>query len=64
MKVLTYKNEDFIDRYSGRYASVSLEDARKKTRELLKKHIGSLREREIGEETEELMELYSINEEE
>jgi hypothetical protein len=64
MKVLIYKNENFLERYSGKMNPKHLENAEKKTRELLKKHIGSKKEDEIEKETEQLMELYDINGEE
>jgi hAT family C-terminal dimerisation region len=61
MKVLIYKNEDFLERYSDKMDPKNLEDAEKKTRELLKKHIGSKKEEEIETETEQLMDVYDIN---
>ena len=60
MKVLIYKNEDFLERYSGRTDTTYLKEAQGRARELIKKHVGSKKAEEIGEETEELMELYSI----
>ena len=61
MKVLIYKNEAFLGRVGDRMGSVYLEEAEKRTRELLKKHISSKSEEEIEKDTEALMDLYKIS---
>jgi hAT family C-terminal dimerisation region len=64
MKVLLYKNEVFLNRYYDAIDPKLLEEAEKKTKELLKKHIGSQKESEIEEDIEHLMDMYNINGEE
>ena len=64
MKVLIYKNAAFLERYSGKIDDDILEDAEKKTKELLKMHVSSKKEDEIESETENLMELYKLDDEE
>jgi hypothetical protein len=60
MKVLMYKNEDFLERYSDTMEPKQLETAAQKTKELLMKHVGSKKEEEIEPDTESLMEMYRI----
>jgi hypothetical protein len=61
MKVLMYKNEDFLERYSDTMEPKQLETAARKTKELLMKHIGSKKEEEIEQDTEYLIEMVGIN---
>jgi hAT family C-terminal dimerisation region len=60
MKVLTYKNEGFLERYSGKLGDDTLQDAEKRTKDLLKLHVGSKKEEEIESETEDMMDLYNL----
>jgi hAT family C-terminal dimerisation region len=57
MKVLMYKNEDFLDRYVDTMEPKQLETAGRKTKELLMKHVGSKKEEEIEQDTEYLIEM-------
>ena len=62
MKVLLYKNADFLQRYSGKIQESSLEEAEQKTKELLKQHIASKQDADIGTDEESLMDLYHLSE--
>ena len=62
MKVLLYKNANFLQRYSGKIQESSLEDAEQKTKELLKQHIASKQDADIGTDEESLMDLYHLSE--
>jgi hypothetical protein len=61
MKVLMYKNEDFLEIYSDTMEPKQLETVARKTKELLMKYIGSKKEEEIEQDTEYLIEMYCIN---
>jgi hAT family C-terminal dimerisation region len=61
IKVLLYKNEKFLDRYENKMKKRSKEDAEKRTKELLAKHIESKKEDEIDTENEQMMDMYEIN---
>jgi hAT family C-terminal dimerisation region len=62
MKVLMYKNEKFIERWGGKVGEGVLEDAKRRTKELIAKNISKKRLEEIESETEDLMEAYDIYE--
>ena len=61
MKVLIYKNADFLARYSGKVVKEVMVDAEQRTKELLKQHIASQTDDEIESEAEELMDLYKLD---
>jgi hAT family C-terminal dimerisation region len=61
MKVLMYKNEDFLERYIDTMEPKQLETAAMKTKELLIKYISSKKEEEIDLEEEYLIEMYGIH---
>jgi hypothetical protein len=60
MKVLMYKNANFLERYGNAMEAELLDDAEKRTRDLLVKHISSKNEEEIEYDTERIMNLYGI----
>ena len=61
MKVLIYKNADFLAWYSGKVVKEVMVDAEQRTKELLKQHIASQTDDEIESEAEELMDLYKLD---
>ena len=61
MKVLIYKNADFLARYSGKVVKEVMVDAEQRTKEFLKQHIASQTDDEIESEAEELMDLYKLD---
>jgi hypothetical protein len=60
MKVLMYKNANFLERYGNTMEAELLEDAEKRTRDLLVKHISSKNEEDIEYDTDRIMNLYGI----
>ena len=60
MKVLCYKNHDFLERFKGRLEKEQLEVAEKKTKALLEQHIKSKKEDEIDSDIDDLMSAYNI----
>jgi len=61
MKVLCYKNKDFLQRSLNMFKEDEMKEAEQKTKALLKKHIGAKKEEEITPDYEALMEEYSID---
>lgn len=60
MKVLCYKNQDFLQRFKGRFEKEQLILAEKKTKALLELHIESKKEEEIDSDIDDLMVAYNI----
>ena len=60
MKVLCYKNHDFLQRFKGRFEKEQLIVVENKTKALLEQHIGSKKEEEIDSDMDDLMIAYNI----
>ena len=60
MKVLCYKNHEFMRRYEGTLKDKWMEEAEAKTKALLKNHISSKKEEDIDSDMDDLMDAYNI----
>ena len=60
MKVLCYKNHEFMQRYKGTLDVELLENAEAKTKALLEKHISSKEAEDLDSDMEDMLVSYNL----